>query len=976
MKFKKLTQTFTLLLFLSLFLFTHSSVYATTAIAESDISFFNLQITPHAGTAIFLFDWEWQLEAYAEAKNSLGEYEDDWDYKVGEPVQADAEVTWAKGQGTASAPTPPTYPDINVTGVAKSKVEIPNCVIGAASSLGRGALYNSFMITGDTGAVDVDFSVDIAGSLYVFTDECGVFAETEVIFGLELDGNPILFHNDRLYVGPNSSDSLSFSEHLFDTRTLEFDVPYCLYLEGDSESSAANTPEPSSIALMLIGLGGLAGFAGRRRLRNVKKKMSQKTGFFSLIFLFAGLTLFLLLSQSAVEAKYIGGEPPCKCCEAPSTCPRVSDGSAISITGGSATSLTEGNQQEQYNVTSIKNASGSTIDFSLTYNSYDADNSHAQVDTVMGYGWTHSYNIFLFNQRGHIFRMDGEGRVTKYQLGTGGKFTPTPGYFETLVKNPDGTFTLTQKDKTVFTFASIPNTPFMVGGPVYRLTSIVDRNNNATTLNYTTGNLTTVTDFCGRSLTLGYNGQNKLVSIKDSLNHTTTLEYDSTGRKLLKITDPEGNSIQYSYNFMYQLTQKVDRDGRIFSYIYQNQKPVAIKDGAGNTLFSLTNPTNWVTDSNALARNLMYEYIHSTTSKTDGRSKVWKYEYNKHGYLTKVIAPDGCTTTYTYDPVTLNVATETDGNGNTTSYQYDAMGNRIKVTDALGNVTTYTYEPVFNQMTSMTDPNGYVTTWEYDANGNRIRETDPLLYTREWIYDANGNVLTEKDKNGNVTAYEYDACGNRIKIIDPPVGIPPIVCVTTMTYDAVGNMLSRTDGNGHTTTYEYDGLDRLIKETDPMLGITQTIYDGEGNTIQVIDCNGNSTFYEYDLRQRLVKTTDALGYVTAQTYDGNDNRITETDKNGHITRFDYDVQNRLWRTTDAINCVTTMTYDCVGNKLTETDGNVHTTYYEYDALNRLVKQTDAVGCVTEYEYDAIGAPGCCGGTLGQSLIIKQIDGNG
>ena len=98
--------------------------------------------------------------------------------------------------------------------------------------------------------------------------------------------------------------------------------------------------------------------------------------------------------------------------------------------------------------------------------------------------------------------------------------------------------------------------------------------------------------------------------------------------------------------------------------------------------------------------------------------------------------------------------------------------------------------------------------------------------------------------------------------------------------------------------------------------------------------------------------------------------------NGHTTTFEYDVQNRLWRTTDAINCVTKVTYDCVGNKLTETNGNGNTTTYEYDALNRLVKQTDAVGCVTEYEYDAIGAPGCCGGTLGQSLIIKQTDGNG
>ena len=372
---------------------------------------------------------------------------------------------------------------------------------------------------------------------------------------------------------------------------------------------------------------------------------------------------------------------------------------------------------------------------------------------------------------------------------------------------------------------------------------------NTTTLDYTDGNLATITDFCGRSLTLVHNSQNKLVSIKDSLNRNTTLEYDSTGKKLLKITDPELESIQYSYNFMYQLTGKMDKDGKIFSYVYQNQKPVAIKDGVGDTLFSLANPNNWAIDRTALARNLMYEYIPSTTSKTDGRGNVWQYEYDKHGYLTKVIASDDCTTTYTYDPATLKVASVTDSNGNTTSY-------------------------------------------------------------------------------------------------------------------------------------EYDGLVRLIKETDPLLGVTQTIYDGEGNIIQIIDCNNNGTFYEYDLRDRVVKITDALSNDITYTYDGNDNRISETDKNDNATTFEYDDQNRLIEIIDPpigippIPCVTTMTYDCVGNKLTETDGNGNTTTYEYDPLNRLIKQTDAVDCVTEYEYDAIGAPGCCGGTIGTSLITKQIDGNG
>ena len=592
----------------------------------------------------------------------------------------------------------------------------------------------------------------------------------------------------------------------------------------------------------------------------------------------------------------------------------------------------------------------------------------------MGYGWTHSYNIFLFNQRGHMFLMDGGGRIEKYKLGPGGTFITGPGYFDKLVRTSSTTFTVTTKDKTVSTLTLVPNTPFFVGGgPVYRLTSIVDRNNNVTTLTYVNGNLTSVTDTYGRSLVLGYNGQNKLTSVTDALLRTTTLAYDSTGRQLLKITDPENQFVQYSYNFLYQLTDKVDKDGRVFSYLYQNREPVAIQDGTGVNLFNLTNPLNWATDFNELSLNLMRVYIPTTTSQTDGRGNVWRHDYESHGYITRVIAPDGATTRYSYDPITLMLASKTDANNHATGFQYDAFGNLTKMTDALGHITTYIYEPVFSHMTSMTDPNGRTTTYEYDSRGNRTREIDPLGQTREWTYDSHGNVLTEKDKNNNLTQYDYDSFGNRRMVIDA------LGNVSTFSYDDVGNLTFRTDANGHSTSYEHDGMDRLIRETDPLGKITHAFYDGMSNLTKVIDRNDNSTSYEYDLRRRLVKTTDALGQMISDTYDGNNNRVSMTDKNGHMTSYEYDVQNRLATIIDALNNKTVRHYDPAGNLLTETDANNHTTVYEYDELNRRTKMIDAENEVSRNEYDMVGLSGCLectGPTIGSSIITKQTDGNG
>jgi RHS repeat-associated protein len=613
----------------------------------------------------------------------------------------------------------------------------------------------------------------------------------------------------------------------------------------------------------------------------------------------------------------------------------------------------------------------------MAYNSYDADGSRAVVDTVAGYGWTHSYNVFLFSQLGAVFRFDGAGRVTRYKLGHGGTFIAAPGYFETLTQS--GTdFTLTQKDQTKYTFSSIPGTPFLVGGPVYRLTSIVDRNGNTTTLSYSGGNLVTVMDTYGRVLTFTYNAQNHLSSVKDPDGRVTTFQYDSTGHLLTKVADPNGKSVQYTYNTLFQPTSKVDKAGRTFLYSYSNFLPVAVNDATNTGPARLSNPSNWATDTTQLAMNQLRVYNPSSTTNTDGRGNVWKYTYDSTGYLTQKVAPDNATTTYTYDPATLQVASMTDANGHTTTYQYDSMGNRTQMKDAVGHVTKYTYEPVFNMMTSITDPRGRVTTYSYDGHGNRIKETDPLGHSRSWTYDSHGNVLAATDKNGNTTTYSYDAFGDRIQMTDP------VGNVTRMAYDAVGNMISMTDARSDTTSYQYDGLNRLTVVTDPTGHTDQTIYDGEGNRTQGIDRNGHSTSYQYDLRQRMTKMTDALGHVETYTYDGDDNRVSLTDRNGHTTTYGYDVQNRRNKIKDALGDTTTTTYDGVGNVLSVTDANGHATTYTYDALNRRSTIVDAEGDKTQYFYDGgtftgpVRGISCnqCGATPGSNLVTEQIDPDG
>jgi RHS repeat-associated protein len=696
---------------------------------------------------------------------------------------------------------------------------------------------------------------------------------------------------------------------------------------------------------------------------------------------FFSLSLFtifavIMFSPTLVIAERHGGDPKPPCIPACPTCGNSDDDcpTISSSIAYSRVSLTEGNFTETFEGPRVKSAIGTTLRFDLTYNTYNADGSRASIDTVMGYGWTHTYNDFLFSQRGDMFRMGPNGRITRFALSSNGNYVTTPGYFESLVNNLDGSFTITTKNQTKYRYQSIPGTAFLVDGPVLRLVSITNRNNDVTTLTYAAGDLQQVCNTYGLCLAFTYNANHHLISVADPLNHVTRFFYNAAGCLLINIADPLLKTTAFTYNSLFQMTSKTDRDGRRFTIQYRTGLPYAELDGNGGRVFALINTSNWAIDHTQLAAIIMRVYVPSTTSKTDGRGNVWAYTYDSNGYPVTVKAPDGATTTYTYNPATAQIATVTDANLRTTSYVYDSQGNVTSRKDANGNITSYMYDPVFNQVTSMTDPQGRVTNYILDSRGNRLSETDPLLKTQSWTYDSHGNVLTFTDKNNNPpTSYIYDANGNLVEK-DQPLGD-----ITTYTYDAVGNVTSTTDANSHETQYTYDALNRLTLQTNAVGDTKQYAYDGEGDTINYTDENAHSTSYKYDLRRRLIKTTDALLKNTSYTYDANNNRLSMTDRNIHTTAYAYDVQNRLIRTTDALGHVSSSTYDGVSNRLSETDANGHTTSYRYDAINRRTQAKDAVNEVTQWGYDLTGLPGhpeCTGPALGSSKATKQTDANG
>src|SRR4051794_18209728 len=103
-------------------------------------------------------------------------------------------------------------------------------------------------------------------------------------------------------------------------------------------------------------------------------------------FLFPTVSLGVLVV--AAHAHDIPAQNPVSVCQECSCNTCVSPRTQVGP--GAFLSLTEGNLHESVALSSASSSTGPTLAFTARYDSYNADGSHAQLDTTMGYGWTHT----------------------------------------------------------------------------------------------------------------------------------------------------------------------------------------------------------------------------------------------------------------------------------------------------------------------------------------------------------------------------------------------------------------------------------------------------------------------------------------------------------------------------------------------------------------------------------------------------------
>lgn len=591
------------------------------------------------------------------------------------------------------------------------------------------------------------------------------------------------------------------------------------------------------------------------------------------------------------------------------------------------------------------------LEFKRVYNNQDTRT------TSLGQGWTHSYYVLLAKDANatnvNVRWGDGHTDYWHYDADTATYKPTTVGLYDKLIKNGDGTWKIIKKNLDTYTFDDLG-----------RLSTIVDKNANMTTLSYNYPSdqncVTTITDPVGRTITLQYQS-GQLTSIADFAARNVTFDY--TNGMLTQVTDVLGHPITYAYDTNGNLQTITDQRGLVVvDNLYDSQgRVIQQRDG----------------------RNYMSTFAYDTpaadqTTITDpnGHTTVHTH-FTGYKLLQSIQDALGQTIIYTYD-AQANRTSITDRNDHTTTFNYDARGNVIATLDPIdpnhpdstGGITTVEYlDADFPDFpTRKIDALGHITQWNYDSDGNAQEQIDPNGNHRYWTYNSFGQKLTETDENGQVAVWTYDTAGRLTQKTDPNGNY------TWFGYDSLGRLTDITDGRGaaagdvsHTTHTLYDNADRVISITDPNTSESYE-YDNVGYKTLITNGRGYTTHYDYDENGNLTQVEKDAPNGQKQTfqytYDNLNRKLTVSDPNANLTTYTYDAVGRLRTETNAAGNQTHYTYDAQGNVLSVTDSQGVKIAYEYDGLNRKVEQYDLLGNHGSWQYDKM------------SRVIKSTDARG
>lgn len=502
------------------------------------------------------------------------------------------------------------------------------------------------------------------------------------------------------------------------------------------------------------------------------------------------------------------------------------------------------------------------------------------------------------------------------------------------------------------------------------------------------GALETVTDPDGVVTTYGYDDAHRLIKITDGEGNFIQYTLDAVGNRTAENIYTSGgstpvHSLTRQFNAQGQLVKTIDGlshttlDATATGSYDLNGNLVQSKDGLGfvrkQTFDALDRAVSDVENFNGIDT--------ATQNTTTGKA------YDALDRLTQVTDPANLATNYTFDGLSNQTNLQSPDTGNS-SDTFDAAGNRLTHTDAKGVIGTSTYDALNRLLTTTFSDSTLNVSYHYDesveATGCHSNQTKGHLtrmvestVTTTYCYDSRGNVSQKIQTQGtqaDVTSYAYTPAdrlsqvtypsgtvvqytrnnlGQITSVTSTPSGGAAQTVVSNATYLPFGPVSSYTLGNGQVVSRNYDANYQLVDLTSPNFNLHFT-RDVMGDIKSLGNAPGVPTpteTYTYDPLYRLIGVLDSQGNVVeSYTYNQTGDRLSKTSAGGLATgTYGYQSGTHLLTSIGS----SARSYDLNGNTTGNATGG-QTFGFGYDGRNRLALAQANNVTVGTYTYNALG----------------------
>ncbi|WP_437878420.1 RHS repeat-associated core domain-containing protein [Sorangium sp. So ce513] len=602
-------------------------------------------------------------------------------------------------------------------------------------------------------------------------------------------------------------------------------------------------------------------------------------------------------------------------------------------------------------------------------------------DVGLGFGWSHSLAWEIEQRRRTVRLWNPEGTFSEGALPAVGESLPTP---RGMLTRHEWGYSLASDERIVRVFSE-----HNLDRSRFRLSMVVDRNDNTIELRYRDGALDAILDSAGRLIrvrrhrggriaafevknsehqgrwtafrTYEYDANGDLVAAVDRAGHATRFSYDD--HLLTSYTYPEGLCVQYRYDRVGRCIETwAEYPGKVDESLC-GDAPSLLADGVTRARgvhhckleFGLDGYVE-VADSREVRRYFgnehgradravigggvhenSYDHAGRMTAYSDPYQATWRWERDPSGRVVRAVDPLGAMTSYGYNDLGL-LAEVVDALGHATRYAYDLRGNLVSVDDDVGNAASYEFDRR-GQLVKATLPDGGTTLLGYDDAGNRVHVREPNGGVRKIRYDYLGRVLGFTDERGFETRFTY---GDRLELraVHLPNGGR-----LSYEYDRNGRLRAVTGADGRRYELCWSGLDVVHELRKPDGQRMRYRYDREGALVQVINERGEVHRIKRDPAGRIVEE---------ETFDGRRMRY-RLDWLGRIVRMEGDAREPTETTYDAAGRIVersyhdgskdVFTYDPLG-RLVEADNGKVRCSFAYDGRGRMTREEQEVAGVS------------------------------